>query len=336
MHNRLGTLPYAALVAAALAILLFTANGTPARQRAADAKRMTIASAVRARSAPSASATIVATLGVGTLLDELERSSAKQRIGDAEDFWYRVALPGGKEGWVFGGLTRPVDAARLGEAHLQLARERLERQNLSFDDWADLAAFLALAAPKAEGAVRGELELSRLLAIGNAVSSIPYDKQQEAPYKAWLAAQGETIGYSEPAGVWLVNATAFWDLEERYHGTPLGDRIAWIAAEAPLGGECEGFLSCAAHAVAISFGEYLARYPNGAHAGDAMGAIDGFLDGAVGGSEEYESYTPPQSDEERAELRESIERLRAAVAKSSSPRRDATLARLAKLRGLAG
>src|SRR4051812_46197120 len=89
---------------------------------AAGSKRITSASSVRVRSGPSTSASVVDTLSVGVLLDELGRSDTQQTIGGQKNFWYKVATPGGKTGWIFGGLTLPADPDHLDDAYLALAR----------------------------------------------------------------------------------------------------------------------------------------------------------------------------------------------------------------------
>src|SRR5215203_1858426 len=72
--------------------------------------RITSASNVRARALPNTSAEEVTRLQIGTIVQELEQSSSKEKIGNAEDYWYKIALPGGKEGWVFGSFTMPFAA----------------------------------------------------------------------------------------------------------------------------------------------------------------------------------------------------------------------------------
>ena len=43
----------------------------------------------------------------------------------------------------------------------------------------------------------------------------------------------------------------------------MGDVIAWQAAHATHGGECEGFVECMSYRLQITQGEYLKRYPKG-------------------------------------------------------------------------
>ncbi|HWP44705.1 MAG TPA: SH3 domain-containing protein, partial [Blastocatellia bacterium] len=70
-----------------------------------------VTSGVRVRSGPAASAGEVTRLNLGAVVRQLERTSSRERVAGIEDYWYRVATPDGKEGWVFGGYTASYEAS---------------------------------------------------------------------------------------------------------------------------------------------------------------------------------------------------------------------------------
>lgn len=306
-----------------------------ARQTASGAKRMTTASAVRVRSAPNTSASVVDTLSIAVVLDEVGRSPAPQRVGDKEDYWYHVALPGGKQGWVFGGLTRAVDPNRLDEAYAAIAKERtaLEAEALTWADWTDLA----MALGKAAGSVRdresrGAVELGRLVALSRAVQTIPYEKQDSAPYKPWIKAQGDAIVYSEPAGAFLVRADLFWDLQKKYADLPIGEQIAWEGSHTMLPGECEGYIPCHLYDLSETTSHYLKVYPNGPRASQVLDETIEYLQPMVDSlSTEETGYTLPFEDSELVEMKKTIAELEQTISATSDPKREKALELLAKL-----
>src|SRR5262245_17136009 len=165
-------------------------------------KRMTIASAVRLRSAPNLTASVIDTLPIGILLDDAEPSGVAQQVNGRKDYWYKVRTPGNKEGWVLGSLTRVVDPKRLDNAYVELTRKRLgpTAGKLEFSDWVDLAAFCKRAAATVKaGEARGELELGYLRATSNALTYIP-DEWRESlvgPYGSFVDSMGKTVYYDE-------------------------------------------------------------------------------------------------------------------------------------------
>ena len=298
-------------------------------------KRITIASAVRVRAKPATTAPVVGTLSIGVVLDESERSLVKQRVGDQEDYWFRVSAPGGVGGWVFGALTRPVDPANLDETYLRIARERVAREDLSFADLADLVAFLGRAAPAARSTtVRAELELSRLVTLNRALTLIPDGERNRSPYRELLAAEGDGVVYSEPGGVWLVRAERFWALHEKYAGTAIAERIAWEAAQNPLPGECESDIACGFSAYAAAEGRYLRLHPAGARADQALqyllDMLSSVLDDLRG---ERHLFDLPEEAEYRAEIKRAVAEVRAIVAPLDAPKAKQAVRQLDELAG---
>ncbi|PYS99494.1 MAG: hypothetical protein DMF65_09490, partial [Acidobacteria bacterium] len=81
--------------------LLFVASAAAAFAQGANgavAQRITTASGVRVRERPDTNTDELARLQVGVVVDELERSQDKAKVGASEDYWYLVAAPGGVKG----------------------------------------------------------------------------------------------------------------------------------------------------------------------------------------------------------------------------------------------
>jgi hypothetical protein len=282
--------------------------------------RITVASGVRVRNAPQVAAEEIERLQFGTVVGQLEQSAAKEKINQVEDYWYRVALPSGKEGWVFGGLTVFFDPGKRNEIYRKIVAERM-KTDINFGDSVDLINFLTRAVTEVnEPAIVAELEFSRLRLMKRAVALIPFDKQDQQPFKSWIKTQDEAqkIVYSEPAGQWLVQSDLFWDLQKRFSSLPIADEIAWEAANNPLPGECEGYLPCHIHVMVLTEAQYLKLYPNGLFAQDALKVID----------ESLESFLDPKAEEtysltkeDYPEIQRDLAAVRAVLAKTSNAKK---------------
>jgi hypothetical protein len=74
--------------------------------------RITTVSAMRARKAPQVTAEEVVRLKLGTVVNAVARSTNQDTIGGKTDYWYRVDLPNGQSGWLFGGLLLDYSASK--------------------------------------------------------------------------------------------------------------------------------------------------------------------------------------------------------------------------------
>jgi hypothetical protein len=302
--------PLLACVFIALASAVSLAQSPPGKSRIA------VASGVRVRALPNTTAEEVAKLGIGTVVEELERSTGRERVGGAEDYWYRINAPGGKTGWVFGSFTAPFEAANRAAIYRRLAAERLKVEPASFGEMADLARFLSSAIPEvAQIDAAAELELARLLAIRRAAEALPTDKQDQPPYQSWIKSNDALIVYSEPGGQWMIQAGAFWNLATQYRALAIGERIAWEAAQLPLPGECEGDPICHLGALNLTTGKYLTLYPRGIHAEEAMKAIIESLNGMLDAVKSAE----PLPAEYKADALKEVGALRATIQSTASP-----------------
>lgn len=322
-----GRLRRLAYVSAALLFLL--AAGAPHLHGQTPARKLIVTAAgARLRERPETGAAEAGRLQLGAVVEELERSAERSKVGSSENFWHLVSAPGGARGWVFGGLVAPFEPARLEAAYVKLANERLANSAATFADLAELVRFLDRAAREVKRRdALAELALARLVALARSLSAIPFEDLNKPPYKAWTDEHEKEVVYSEPAGRWYVNADRFWDLQRKYRELPLAERAAWEAAQTPLPGECEGYLPCYIHYQSWTAGRYLQLYPRGPHAGAALDNIAQLL-GHV--AEDMRSKTPsfevPRAD--RAEFRKAVAELRARVAAAAGPKKAQMLRQL--------
>jgi hypothetical protein len=322
-----------ALLFASAALASHSAAARAQVPQAQDAQRfrITTASGVRVRAQPDTSASEVAKLPFGAVVRELGQSQEKARVGAAEDFWYMVNAPDGTLGWVFGGLTAPFDAARRAETYQRIADERLANKSASFTELAELVRFLDRATTEVKGRdAVAALELARLAALARSLSSIPADQHDSPAYKQWTTERDKEIVYSEPAGQWFVRADLLWNLQKKYADLPVGERIAWAAAETPLPGECEGDLGCTLYYASATHGQYLKLYPRGPHAAAALSRVAEtfkYVTDDIHGSEHVYQVPPEGKDD----FRKTVATLRAQLGAVSSPKAAALLGQLEEI-----
>ena len=306
---------------------IFTAAQAVAGPQAETKSRITVASGVRLRSSPATSADEVARLQIGAVVRELERSAGKEKIGNSEDYWYRVVTGDGKEGWLFGGFTAAFNANDPAESYRRIAAERLRVEKLSFGDLTDLARFLAAArADVKDTSAQAELEFARLLAMKRALAEVPADYTEQSPFGAWIKANEASLIYSDPAAVYFLKSQLFWDLQKKYAALAIAERIAWEAATNPLGGECEGYVPCHLGAINLTLGRYLMLYPRGAHAEEAVSTVTEDLNSL------YDLAKSDKPDaQDKTDARKEIASIRAALMKTAAPKKGAALELLDKL-----
>ncbi|HEX7315997.1 MAG TPA: hypothetical protein VF297_18945 [Pyrinomonadaceae bacterium] len=277
-------------------------------------KLIVTAAGTRLRERPETAAAEVGRLQLGAVLDELERSAEKSRVGAAEEFWHLVNAPGGARGWVFGALVSPFEPALRDALYQKLARERLANTSATFADLSELVRFLDRATREVRRRdALAELELARVLALARSLAAMPFEELSKEPYKSWTEERAKEIVYSEPAGLWYVNSELFWALQRKYRGLPVAERAAWEAARTPLPGECEGYLPCYLYLEMETNGKYLKLYPRGPRADAAlaeMAELLGHINEAA--REKNNPYTVPPDD--KANFRKSLAALRAQLA----------------------
>lgn len=232
--------------------------------------KIATSAAVRVRSAPEVTAKEVARVEFGRVVRATRRSAEKTTIGTRTDYWYEVDLSAGRSGWIFGGFLADYDPKKRASIVRGLIEQRIALEPGSFESEAEFYAFVAKELGAARGDERGALELARLIALSRTAGVAPHEMRDTPPRGSWLASHEKELVYSEPAGMWLARSDLFWELEKKYRGTALGERIAWAAAENGLPGECEGNETCYFHSFVLTEGRYLERYPQGSHAHEVI------------------------------------------------------------------
>ncbi len=255
---------------------------------AVNAHKLTAGTGVRIRATPSTTAAEAGKLGIGTDLTITQRTASKTKVGSQSDYWYQASAP--VKGWVFGSLLRDFDPAQPESAWLALAVEKLgksgviydayeHRSPLSFGDAVEIGDFAKRSAAASKTpAVQGELELAYWRAVQIALTTGDMESHDKPPYSTWRKTFGDDVMYSEPSGEYLIQPDLLWKLATKHKADTSGDAIAWQAANAFVGGECEGDMSCYSARTQMMQGEYLKRYPQGKYAEQALASVNDTLD----------------------------------------------------------
>lgn len=243
----------------------------------ASGQKIMTASAVRVRIAPDTRADEVGKLDLGTLVAVEQQTKDKQQIGSLFNYWFKVTA-GELSGWVFGDFLIDFKAADQDKIWAGIAQDRLGKKEMLFTDWTDLYRFAeqALTQAKSETTI-GWLELARLSALQGSFAQINFQNEKESPYMEWLAAHKGKVYNDEISAMWLLPAEKLWTLADKHAYSKLGDDIAWAAASAQLGGECEGDVECNLRREGMTTIEYLQRYPTGDHVAEALAGLEEVL-----------------------------------------------------------
>ena len=291
--------------------------------------KITTVSAMRVRKAPQVTAEEVTRLKLGTVVNVIARSANQDTVGSKTDYWYRVNLPNGQSGWLFGGLLRDYAVAQRPQLLREIIEARLKAENTEFADRQEIYNLAASAVTESKDAnTRAEFELLKLLALASsAVTVLEVDK---SPYREWYKAHAKELVLNEFAGGYNLNSDVLWSLEAKYHTLTIADRIAWEAAQNEQPSDCEGDEVCGFF---VGSGEitYLSLHPNGAHAGEALRNLaEGLTEEVISsanstGGDKYDV-------EQRTHLLKLLRELRAAVAKTSAPEKSELLVKLQRIK----
>lgn len=297
----------------------------------ANSQWITTASGVRARSTAATSGEEVARLPLGTILKQVDNDQRPAQSPNQNEFWYHLALPNSKDGWVLGSFLTRFDESRKGEIYRSIVRARLKIEPASFADYADLTRFVAAVLPEVtDRATLAELELSRWLALQKAFHTIEQGKLQQPEFQRFLKAHQAYAVYSDPGGEWLVKAELFWKLQKKYADLPLAETIAWAAATQSLPGECEGDDLCAMSSMNQTEGRYLQLYPNGKNAEEALDKLLQSLQSIVEFMKEEATGKPKVEPQIRKEAFATSTQLRKNIARVTSPKKAKLLQLLAQ------
>ncbi len=293
--------------------------------------KITTVSAMRVRKSPQVTAEEIARLKLGTIVNAIARSTNQDTISSKTDHWYRVNLPNGQTGWLFGGLLLDYSTAQRRQLLRSIIEARLKAENTEFSDREEIYKLAASAITESKDAnTRAEFELLKLLALANWAVTVPAHLLDKSPYREWSRAHASEVILNEFAGGYNLRSDLLWNLETKYHKLQIADRIAWEAARNPQPSDCEGDEVC--HFFVIS-GEiqYLSLHPNGAHAAEALRDLAEYLTDEVistangSGGDKYVV-------EQRTELRRMLTSLRGAVAKTSAAKKSELLEKLQKVK----
>ena len=293
--------------------------------------RITTVSAMRVRRAPQVSAEEIQRLKLGTVVNAVARSTNQDTISGKTDYWYRVTLPNGQTGWLFGGLLLDYNAAQRSELLRQIIEARLKAENTDFADRQEIDSLTTSGINDAKDAnTRAEFELLKLLALANTAAAFPNESRDKSPYREWAKAHAAEVIPNEFAGGYNLRSELLWKLEARYHTLPIADRIAWEAAENSQPSDCEGDEVCGFFRLAGEV-RYLTVHPNGSHASEAIkNLIEGITDDVI---KRTNATGGNQFDvEEQTDLRKTFASLRLALAKTSAPEKQELLKKLEKIR----
>jgi hypothetical protein len=163
--------------------------------------------------------------------------------------------------------------------------------------------------------LKAELALKRLQILSAAMKAVPFGKSDQPPYKAYLQSHDKEVVYSEPAGAWYVRSDLFWELHNKYIELPIGEDIAWAAAQNPIPGECEGYINCQLYVLRAMEGEYLNFYPNGKYTRRALELVTASLALMVANMNNKNAFTPLADISDRAEFNRFLTELRTIVSK---------------------
>jgi SH3 domain-containing protein len=292
--------------------------------------KITTVSAMRLRKVPQITAEEILRLKLGTVVNAVARSTNQDTIAEKTDYWYRVNLPNGQTGWLFGGLLLDYTATRREELVRQIIEARLKAENTDFPDRQEIYSLATSLIREAKDInTHAEFELLQLLALAGWARSFRDDLQDKSPYREWLKAHGAAVIPNEFGGAYNLRSELLWNLEKKYHSLPIADRIAWEAAQNPQPSDCEGDEVCHFF-IAEGAIKYLSVHPNGTHAAEALNYLTESLTDDVirrandKGGDKY-------AVEERIALRKKLATLRLALAKTSAPEKTELLNKLGRI-----
>lgn len=319
-----------------VAFLLLTLAHTPLMAQSDEVRleppqqKITTVSAMRVRRTPQVTAEEVSRLKLGTVVKAIARSTSQDNVGSKSDYWYRVNLPNGQTGWLFGGLLVDYSTAERQKIISNIIEARLKAENTEFSDREEIYNLAATAISEAKDAnTRAEFELLKLLALAN--SAVTVFERDKSPYREWYKAHASELVLNEFAGGYNLRSELLWKLETKYHKLPIADRIAWEAARNPQPSDCEGDEVCHLFVMAGEI-QYLNLHPNGAHAAEALRDLTELLTDEVIGTANDTGADNKYVVEQRTELRKVLTSLRAAASKTSAPEKSKLLEKLQRVK----
>ena len=292
--------------------------------------KITTVAAMRVRKLPQTSAEEIVRLKLATVVNAIARSTNQDTVTGKTDYWYRVNLPNGGTGWVFGGLLLDYKPTQRHNLVRQIIEARLKAENTEFADRLETYNLAVGSINEAKDvATRAEFELLKLLALANWAVTFPDNMKDKSPYREWLKAHEAEVVPNEFAGGYNLRSELLWNLEAKYHKLPIADRIAWEASQNQQPSDCEGDEICHFFVIADEI-KYVDLHPNGSHVAEALKNLTEMLTDEV-----IKSANEKGGDkyvvEQRTELRRKLASLRTAVAKTSAPEKNELIKKLERV-----
>ena len=258
----------------------------------------------RVRSKPNLNASTLHYAKIGTIFPVL----------DKKEDWLQVQLSDGESGWISKTIISDFAPANRENIYRQIADNYLQRKTLDFITASQVFEFLSRAEKETKAA---DLSFKRLLALRVALQAIPIEKMQENPYRNFTENYKNEIVYSEPSAQWHVRSDIFWELHNANKEKPLGEEIAWQAAQNPIPGECEGYVNCYLYLLRVTDGEYLNFYPSGKYSRQAVKNIADLLEPIAADAKIKQVYYSATDITDRAEFNKTLAELRTIISKLS-------------------
>jgi Bacterial SH3 domain len=197
---------------------------------AADERHITTASNVRLRSAPETTASIVAELPLGTELVAVAHTRGTEP-------WYHVRTDDGRDGWVLGSLTTPIDPDHKEKTLDSILKARLNSGG-SFAARVQLFGFIERTYEGlTDREARGRFALYRLRSINDVFLAVPSGVRDRdvdvqppgaAPYGGWIRAHRDAARWDEPGGRWMVDPEYARAVHEAHRQSDAADDIGWF------------------------------------------------------------------------------------------------------------
>lgn len=253
-------------------------------------------------------------------------------LAGQNDKWYEIKLSGDKTGFISKTISQPFTNAKRTEIYQKLADKYLKQTTIDFTTASQTFDFLTSASKEIKtDKTLADFQLKRLQALAITLKKVPFGKQEQSPYKEFLKTNEKEVVYSEPAGEWYVVSSAYWDLHEKYKSTPIGEEIAWQAAQNPIPGECEGYINCYLYLLRVTDAEYLNFYPNGKYSKQALRNVMNLLEPIAADANEKAVYTSATDTSDRADFNRYLTELRAIVAKTPFIEKSKPLAQIKQI-----
>ncbi len=289
------------------------------------AQRLITGAGVRVRAEPSAKSAEIMKLHFGDVLEQLDKSAKPETIGKKQDHWYKLRLPNGSSGWVFGGFTTDYSEDNREKIYRRIVSERLAQDTQNAADWLELFEFIDRILPTLSSKEdKPYFELGHLNALQKYLDFcriMSLEGLESVPSIRSLASQ---LIYNEPGASFLISRDLYWDLFQRYREHPYADELAFAAAKQPLPGETEGYPPAIVYNIWETCGRYLEVMPRGTHAEETVTRIGESL---VFTDEDLNQV----KGDEIKRMKNDLSRLQKVVQSTDTKSRDATLKVIAEL-----